>query len=165
MQTFLFSFGSIGLTALGMALWAPGAIADSVSESIASMADMPLPTLAAPVSSGLELAAPQQAQVLPAGDFADVAPTHWAYSAVNNLADSYGCLAGYPDGTFRGDDLVTRYEFAAAMDACMGTLLQLVESAPSASGEQILDELDELNAELGTLSDEIEDSESEILVD
>lgn len=162
MKTSLFS---VGLTAVGMALLAPSAIAYPISKTTASMTELALPTLTAPVNAGLEMAAPQQAQVLPAGDFVDVAPTHWAYNAVNNLAESYGCLAGYPDGTFRGDDLVTRYEFAAAMDACMGTLLQLVESVPSVSSEQILDELDELNAELGTLSDEIEDSESEILVD
>lgn len=39
---------------------------------------------------------------------------HWAYDAVQMLADQ-GILIGYPDGTFRGDRAMTRYEFAQAV--------------------------------------------------
>ncbi|MEM6435494.1 MAG: S-layer homology domain-containing protein [Cyanobacteria bacterium P01_D01_bin.115] len=165
MKTLVLSIGSIGLTALSMALVTPGALADPISEPTASMTDVPLPTLTVPVSTGLEMAAPQQAQVLPDGDFADVAPNHWAYSAVNTLTDNYGCLEGYPDGTFRGDELVTRYEFAAEMLVCLNTSVQFTQPYPSESIEQLLEEQEALNSELGTLSDAVEDSESEILVD
>ena len=44
--------------------------------------------------------------------FPDVPKDHWAYSYVKSLADR-GLLAGYPDGEFKGDRSMTRYEFAA----------------------------------------------------
>ena len=45
-------------------------------------------------------------------DFPDVPKDHWAYSYVKSLADR-GLLEGYPDGEFKGDRSMTRYEFAA----------------------------------------------------
>ncbi|WP_346292824.1 iron uptake porin [Sphaerothrix gracilis] len=57
----------------------------------------------------------------------DVPPTHWAYTAVQRLVNEYGCITGYPDGTFRGEQELTRYEFAAAMNACLDTLVQLIQ--------------------------------------
>ena len=44
--------------------------------------------------------------------FPDVPKEHWAYSYVKSLADR-GLLEGYPDGEFKGDRSMTRYEFAA----------------------------------------------------
>ena len=43
--------------------------------------------------------------------FPDVAANHWAYEAVSDLSHR-GLVEGYPDGTFGGDRLLTRYEFA-----------------------------------------------------
>ena len=43
--------------------------------------------------------------------FPDVASNHWAYEAVRDLSRR-GLIEGYPDGTFGGDRLLTRYEFA-----------------------------------------------------
>ena len=43
--------------------------------------------------------------------FPDVASNHWAYEAVSDLSHR-GLVEGYPDGTFGGDRLLTRYEFA-----------------------------------------------------
>ncbi|MGP1375313.1 MAG: iron uptake porin [Almyronema sp.] len=63
----------------------------------------------------------------------DISPTHWAYTAVQRLVTEYGCMTGYPDGTFRGDQRLTRYEFAAAMNACLETLVQLIEMNEAAS--------------------------------
>ena len=45
-------------------------------------------------------------------EFPDVPKDHWAYSYVKSLADR-GLLEGYPDGEFKGDRSMTRYEFAA----------------------------------------------------
>lgn len=59
--------------------------------------------------------------------FTDVSPDHWAYEALLNLAGTYGCISGYPDGTFRGEDTVTRYEFAAGMDSCLSVLSSLAQ--------------------------------------
>jgi Carbohydrate-selective porin, OprB family/S-layer homology domain len=68
----------------------------------------------------------------PVHQFSDVQPEDWAFEALQLLNDRYNCLAGYPDGTFRGDLVpralrdraVTRYEFAAALNACIQTKLE-----------------------------------------
>ena len=54
---------------------------------------------------GLDL--PQEANTV----FPDIEENHWAYVAVDDMAKR-GLLVGYPDGTFKGDRAVTRYEFA-----------------------------------------------------
>jgi autotransporter adhesin len=46
--------------------------------------------------------------------FPDVPKGHWAYDFVKDLSDK-GYLVGYPDGTFKGDKSMTRYEFATAV--------------------------------------------------
>lgn len=97
-------------------------------------------------------------QQLPPGRFFDVPPTQWAFTAVNALAEDYGCLLGYPDGTFRGDQFVTRYEFAGAMDACLNVLLEIIEDNPQSSADvdRVFNDLNDLRQELGTLTEEIE---------
>ncbi|MDE2701356.1 MAG: iron uptake porin, partial [Gemmatimonadota bacterium] len=52
-------------------------------------------------------------------DFSDVYPTDWAYQALAELVDTYGCVAGYPDNTFRGGQPITRFEMAAILNSCM----------------------------------------------
>ena len=47
-------------------------------------------------------------------EYSDLPKDHWAYDFVKKLSDK-GYLNGYPDGTFKGDDKMTRYEFAAAL--------------------------------------------------
>lgn len=44
--------------------------------------------------------------------FPDVSENHWAYEYVTKLSEA-GLIEGYPDGTFKGDRMMTRYEFAA----------------------------------------------------
>jgi len=66
--------------------------------------------------------------------FADVPLDHWAYNAVNRLAEA-GLLEGYPDGTFRGRQSLTRYEFAQAIARAMDRLEQMggVQGPPGLS--------------------------------
>jgi len=68
---------------------------------------------------------PSQAldQVTSVSQLADVSPTDWAFQALQSLVERYGCIAGYPDGTFRGDRALTRYEFAAGLNACLDQVL------------------------------------------
>lgn len=49
-----------------------------------------------------------------AADYSDVPEGHWAYNAVMK-ATAAGVLQGFPDGTFRGTDSLTRYQFAEAL--------------------------------------------------
>lgn len=44
---------------------------------------------------------------------------------------TYGCVSGYPDGTFQGNQPVSRYEFAAVLNACLNQINRLIESAPA----------------------------------
>ncbi|MEG4458948.1 iron uptake porin [Microcoleus sp. N9_A1] len=59
------------------------------------------------------------AQVTSVSQLSDVRPTDWAFQALQSLVEKYGCIAGYPDGTFRGNRAMTRYEFAAGLNACL----------------------------------------------
>merc|ERR1739848_383714 len=63
-----------------------------------------------------------RAQVTSVTQFSDVYPTDWAYQALSNLVEQYGCVAGYPNGTFRGNRAMTRYEAAALLNACLNYL-------------------------------------------
>ena len=60
-----------------------------------------------------------ESQVTSISQFSDVRPTDWAYQALNNLVDRYGCVAGYPNGTFGGGKAMTRFEAAALLNACL----------------------------------------------
>ena len=42
------------------------------------------------------------------------------------LVERYGCIAGYPDGTYRGNRAITRYEFAAGVNACLDRIQELI---------------------------------------
>lgn len=57
----------------------------------------------------------------------DVPPGHWAYDAVQSLIQQ-GILTGYPDGTFRGKALVTRYEFAVALRRALREMSRQVDN-------------------------------------
>lgn len=65
-------------------------------------------------------------QVTSVSQFSDVQPTDWAFQALQSLVERYGCIAGYPDGTYRGNRALTRYEFAAGLNACLDQVLALV---------------------------------------
>ncbi|MGC1395116.1 MAG: iron uptake porin [Coleofasciculaceae cyanobacterium] len=58
----------------------------------------------------------------------DVAPSDWAYEALRSLVERYGCIAGYPDGTFRGNRAMSRFEFAAGLNACLAQVERLIAS-------------------------------------
>lgn len=80
-------------------------------------------------------------------ELTDVSPGHWAYSALQNLVETYGCIEGYPDGTFRGDRFVSRYEFAALLDTCLSVVSSL--AAAGQVSEADLATLQRLQAEYG----------------
>src|SRR4028118_1516373 len=62
------------------------------------------------------------AQVTSVSQLSDVRPTDWAFGALRSLVERYGCIAGYRDGTFRGNRAMTRYEFAAGLNACLAQI-------------------------------------------
>ena len=51
--------------------------------------------------------------------FTDVKPTDWAYQALGNLIEKYGCIAGMTDSKFAGGQTLTRFEAAALLNSCL----------------------------------------------
>lgn len=66
-------------------------------------------------------------QVTSITQFSDVRPTDWAYQALENLVQRYGCVAGYPNGTFKGGQAMTRYEAAALLNACLDRVTETTD--------------------------------------
>lgn len=58
----------------------------------------------------------------------DVRPTDWAFTALQSLVERYGCIAGYPDRTFRGKQAISRYEFAAGLNACLDKINEIISA-------------------------------------
>ena len=97
----------------------------------------------------------------------DVKPTDWAFTALQSLVDRYACIAGNPDRTFRGNQAVTRYEFAAGLNACLDKISELVSSG--LSDKVTKDDLstlqklqEEFSAELATLRGRVDSLETKV---
>ena len=67
-------------------------------------------------------------QVTSISQFSDLRPSDWAYQAVTNLVEKYGCVAGYPNGTFRGGQAMTRFEAAALLNACLDRVTEVTDT-------------------------------------
>jgi hypothetical protein len=96
-------------------------------------------------------------QVTSVNQFSDLRPSDWAYQALTNLVEKYGCVAGYPDGTYRGGQAMTRYEAAALLNACLDRVTEVTDEL-----QRLMDEfkkelavlkgrVDVLEAKVGTL--------------
>ncbi|MBW4456637.1 MAG: iron uptake porin [Nostoc indistinguendum CM1-VF10] len=70
-----------------------------------------------------------QSSVTSVSELSDVQPTDWAFQALQSLVERYGCIVGYPDSTYRKNRALTRYEFAAGLNACLGQIRQLIASS------------------------------------
>ena len=66
-------------------------------------------------------------QVTSISQFSDVKPTDWAYQALSNLIERYGCVAGYPNGTYKGGKAMTRFEAAALLNACLDRVTDVTD--------------------------------------
>ena len=66
-------------------------------------------------------------QVSSINQLSDVQPTDWAYQALSNLVERYGCVAGYANGTFGGGRAMTRYEAAALLNACLDRVTEATD--------------------------------------
>lgn len=83
---------------------------------------------AAPAPSD-SLASDAMAQLTSVAQLSDVQPTDWAFQALQSLVERYGVIAGYPDRTFQGNRPLTRYEFAAGLNAALDRLAQLLSTS------------------------------------
>ncbi len=115
----------------------------------ASAADMNL--------SGVNQYASTEEQVTSISQFSDVQPTDWAYQALSNLVERYGCVAGYPNGTFQGRKAMTRFEAAALLNACLDRVTEVTDQLKKLMKEFekelaiLKGRVDGLEARVGTL--------------
>ncbi|WP_414544515.1 iron uptake porin [Nostoc sp. CCY0012] len=104
-------------------------------------------------------------QVTSVSQFSDVQPTDWAFQALQSLVERYGCIAGYPNATYRGNRALTRYEFAAGLNACLDRVNELIATATAdAVTREDLATLqrlqEEFSAELATLRGRVDSLEA-----
>ena len=93
-------------------------------------------------------------QVTSVTQFSDVKPTDWAYQALGNLVERYGCVAGYPNGTFVGRQAMTRYEAAALLNACLDRVTEVTDEL-----KKLLAEFD---SELSIITSRVDGLESKV---
>jgi hypothetical protein len=99
-----------------------------------------------------------EGQVTSVSQLSDVQPTDWAYQALQSLVERYGCIAGYPNGTFRGNRAATRYEMAAALNACLDQISDRFATKEDLEAVKALQE--EFKAELATLKGRVDSLEA-----
>jgi BMFP domain-containing protein YqiC len=113
-----------------------------------------------PESSSME-------QVTSVSQLSDVQPGDWAYEALRNLVERYGCIAGYPDGSFRGNRAMSRYEFAAGLNACLQQVERLIAANTAdfvtrEDLERLQRLVDEFRTELTTLGTRVDNLEGRV---
>jgi len=104
-------------------------------------------------------------QVTSVNQLRDVEPTAWAFEALRSLVERYGCIVGYPDRTFRGDRALTRWEFAAGLNACLNKIESLIQENVAVLREDI-DKLKrlakEFESELAALGARVDNLEERV---
>jgi hypothetical protein len=104
-------------------------------------------------------------QVTSVTELKDVQPTEWAYEALRSLVERYGCIVGYPDLTYRGNRALTRWEFAAGLNACMNTMERLIQENVAVLKEDVdtIKRLSqEFEAELAALGGRVDNLEGRV---
>ena len=93
-------------------------------------------------------------QVTSVTQLSDVQPTDWAYQALSNLVERYGCVAGYPNGTFAGGKAMSRYEAAALLNACLDRVTEVTDELKRLANE--------FSAELAVLRGRVDKLEAQV---
>lgn len=99
-------------------------------------------------------------QVTSVSQLSDVQPDDWAFQAIQSLVERYGCVAGYPDGTFRPSRAMSRREAAALVNACLDNLSNRFATKEDLDTLKALQ--DEFAAELATLRGRVDGLEARV---
>jgi hypothetical protein len=99
-------------------------------------------------------------QITSVSELRDVSPTDWAYEALRSLVERYGCIVGYPNSTYRGDKSLSRWEFAAGLNACMDAVLRAAASKEDVEKLQRLAK--EFEAELAALGARVDNLDARV---
>jgi Carbohydrate-selective porin, OprB family/S-layer homology domain len=146
--------------ALALSSFATAALAAETTDSLTTAATPSVQPAVAPFSTFQVIQADEQeqSQVTAVSQLSDVQPTDWAFQALQSLVERYGCIAGYPDGTFRGNRASTRYELAAALNACLDQISDRFATKEDLATVKALQE--EFKTELATLKGRVDGLEA-----
>lgn len=84
----------------------------------------------------------------------DLKPTDWSYAALRDLIDRYGCITGFPNRTFQGNNTVSRAEFVAGLNNCLNKVESLIsnpDSIPQEDVDTVLRLMQEFQSDLAIL--------------
>jgi hypothetical protein len=105
-------------------------------------------------------------QVTSVSQLSDVKPTDWAFQSLQSLVERYGCIAGFPDRTYQGNRSLSRYEFAAGLNACMDRVNDLIAANSNGAKREDLNTLRKLQeqfaVELATLRGKVDALDSKV---
>jgi hypothetical protein len=96
-------------------------------------------------------------QITTASQLSDLRPDSWAYQALANLVSRYGCVAGYPSGSFLGGRPISRYEAAALLSSCLDRVSEVTDELKRLIGDlqpelaRLRGKTDGLEARIGAL--------------
>jgi len=146
------SWGAISVSADANPTSSSTAFAETKTETTPAS----IPTISSETQLNAIANDPIAQNVTSVSQLSDVRPTDWAFTALQSLVERYGCIAGYPDRTFRGKQATSRYEFAAGLNACLDKINEIISAglADKVSKEDLatLQKLqEEFAAELATL--------------
>ncbi len=111
--------GALALCGFGISTQAVMAEPSSISSEMQLYAQEAVTPAANPASTTAQ-------NVTSVSQLSDVKPTDWAFTSLQSLVERYGCIAGYPDKTYRGQRAMTRYEFAAGLNACLDKINEII---------------------------------------
>lgn len=109
----------------------------------------------------------QMSQITNVQQLQDVSPTDWAYEALRSLVERYGCISGFPNNTYRGNQPLSRYEFAAGLNSCLNQIERLIASSDNISSADLVTVQrlsQEFAAELATIGGRVDELESRVAV-
>lgn len=95
----------------------------------------------------------------------DVKPTDWSYDALQVLIERYGCISGFPDQTFRGEQIISRAEFAAGLNACLNHIESLIansDNIPQSDVDTIIRLMQEFQSDLAILRGRTDGSQARL---
>lgn len=104
-------------------------------------------------------------QVTNVSQLRDVSPSDWSFEALRNLVERYGCIVGYPSQLFLGYRPLSRYEFAAGLNACLTNMERLIAASEAIAQEdlqrmQLL--MQEFEAELAALGARVDNLDGRV---
>jgi hypothetical protein len=143
---------------LGLSFFANSAVAQNLPENTTNASEI-LQQIDQYNQQGVEA---NQGQVRSISELRDVSPGDWAYDALRNLVENYDCIEGYPNRTFRGDRPLTRYEFAAGLNACLDAIGVTQPEISREEFDQLKRLVNEFEAELATLGTRVDNLEGRV---